>query len=70
MAIACPCARWPEYTGVAVAQLAAHRGRDALAADAQMDQPLDLAGPHEHADLLLEEADPPHRREQALGLPQ
>jgi hypothetical protein len=33
-----------------------------------MDQPLDLAGPHEQADLLLEEADPPHRREQALGL--
>ena len=58
----------PRVHGVVVAQLAAHGSRDALAADAQMDQALDLAGPHEHADLLLEEADPPHRREQALGL--
>ena len=61
----CPVAR---VHGIVVAQLAAHRSRDALAADAQMDQSLDLAGPHEHADLLLEEPDPPHRREQALGL--
>ena len=53
---------------VAVAQLTAHGRRDALLADAQMDQPVDLAGAREHADPLLEEADPPHRREQALGL--
>ena len=53
---------------VVVAQLAAHRSRDSLAADAQMDQSLDLARPYEHADLLLEEADSPHRRKQAFGL--
>jgi hypothetical protein len=46
---------------VIVAQLAADGGRDALAADAQMDQSVDLEVPFQRADALLEEADPPDR---------
>ena len=54
--------------GVAVAQLRAHCGGDALLPDAEVDQPVDLVGAREPPDPLLEQADPPHRREQAQGL--
>ena len=51
--------------GVVVAQLRAHRRGDALLPDAEVDQPVDLVGARELADPLLEQPDPPHRREQA-----
>jgi len=46
----------------------AHAGRDPFPADAEMDQPVHLVGLLEPADPLLEEADAPHRREQAEGV--
>ncbi len=58
----------PRVHGVVVAQLRAHRRGDALLPDAEVDQPVDLVGALERADPLLEQPDPPHRREQAQRL--
>ena len=54
----------PRVDGVVVAQLRAHRRRDALLAHAQVDEAVHLVGALELADPLLEQPDPPHRREQ------
>ena len=45
-------------------ELRADARRDALLADAQVDQAVHLVGPLELADALLEDPDPPHRAEQ------
>ncbi len=57
----------PGVDGVISSQLTADAGRDALAADAQMDEPVDLKAPLERRHPLLEAADPPHRLEQVEG---
>jgi hypothetical protein len=48
---------------IVIAQLRAHTRRDGLLPDAQVDQPVHLVGALELAHALLEQADPPHRRE-------
>ncbi len=50
--------------GVVRPQLPADPDRHALLADAQMHQPVHVVGPRERADPLLEDADPPHPKEQ------
>ena len=58
----------PGVDGVVVPQLRAHGRGDALLTDAEVDQPVDLVGALELGDPLLEQPDPPHRRQQAQRL--
>ena len=58
----------PRIDGVADAQLAAHRRGDALLADTQVNEAVHLVRALQPADLLLEQPDPPHRREQVQRL--
>jgi hypothetical protein len=57
----------PAVDGIVGSQLATDGSRHTLLSDAEMDQAVDLVSALKLPDPLFEEADPPHRGEQARG---